>query len=118
VGRPHPSPHIQLAAVSQDQTDNTMSLVLAMLGEGTAAAAIPGLDLSLTRVRTANGKLEQVTTSAPSRQGHPKAHVPDLADADQLRAAPRRPGSAVPVSTPPVPCPRGGSAPGRVHGFG
>lgn len=69
VGRPHPSPHVQLAAVSQDQTDNTMSLVLAMLGEGPAADAIPGLDLGLTRVRTRNGKLEPVTASAPSREG-------------------------------------------------
>lgn len=69
VGRPHPSPHIQLAAVSQDQTDNTMSLVLAMLREGPAADTIPGLDLGLTRVRTRNGKLEPVTASAPSREG-------------------------------------------------
>lgn len=69
VGRPHPSPHIQLAAVSQDQTDNTMSLVLAMLRDGQAADTIPGLDLGLTRVRTRNGKLEPVTASAPSREG-------------------------------------------------
>lgn len=69
VGRPHPSPHVQLAAVSQDQTDNTMSLVLAMLREGNAANEIPGLDLGVTRVRTRNGKLEPVTASASSREG-------------------------------------------------
>lgn len=69
VGRPHPSPHVQLAAVSQDQTDNTMSLVLAMLREGEAANEIPGLDLGVTRVRTRNGKLEPVTASASSREG-------------------------------------------------
>lgn len=46
-----------------------MSLVLAMLREGQAADAIPGLDLGLTRVRTRNGKLEPVTASAPSREG-------------------------------------------------
>lgn len=69
VGRPHPSPQIQLAAVSQDQTDNTMSLVLAMLREGRAAQEIRGLDLGLTRVRTYNGKLVPVTASAPSREG-------------------------------------------------
>ena len=69
VGRPHPSPHIQLAAVSQDQTDNTMTLVLSMLRDGEAANVIPGLDLGLTRVRTRNGKLEPVTASAPSREG-------------------------------------------------
>ena len=69
VGRPHPSPHVQLAAVSQDQTDNTMSLVLSMLRDGPAANEIEGLDLGLTRVRTRSGKLEPVTASAPSREG-------------------------------------------------
>lgn len=69
VGRPHPSPHVQLAAVSQDQSYNTMSLTLAMLGDGRAADEIDGLDLGLTRVRTRNGKLEPVTASAPSREG-------------------------------------------------
>lgn len=69
VGRPHPSPHVQLAAVSQDQTDNTHTLVLAMLREGEAAYVIPGLDIGLTRVRTRAGKLEPVTASATSREG-------------------------------------------------
>lgn len=69
IGRPHPSPHVQLAAVSQDQTDNTMSLVLAMLRDGPAVDEIPGLDLGVTRVRTRNGKLEPVTASASSREG-------------------------------------------------
>ena len=68
-GRPHPSPHVQLAAVSADQTDNTMSLVLAMLREGEAADAIEGLDLGVTRVRTRNGVLQPVTASASSREG-------------------------------------------------
>jgi hypothetical protein len=69
VGKPHPSPHVQLAAVSESQTDNTMSLVLPMLREGNAADEIPGLDIGLTRVRTRNGKLEPVTASASSREG-------------------------------------------------
>lgn len=69
VGRPQASPYVQLAAVSQDQTDNTMSLVLAMLREGAAANEIPGLDPGLTRVRTRNGILKPVTASAPSREG-------------------------------------------------
>lgn len=67
VGRPQPSPWVQLAAVSEDQTTNTMSLVIAMLRDG--KADIPGLDLGLTRIYTANGKLEPVTASAPSREG-------------------------------------------------
>lgn len=69
VGRPHPSPHVQLAAVSQDQAYNTMSLVLAMLSGGKAAGEVEALDLGLTRVRTRVGKLEPVTASAPSREG-------------------------------------------------
>jgi hypothetical protein len=60
---------VQLAAVSESQTDNTMSLVLPMLREGNAADEIPGLDIGLTRVRTRNGKLEPVTASASSREG-------------------------------------------------
>lgn len=69
VGRPQASPWVQLAAVSEDQTVNTMALVLAMLREGDARDMIPGLDLGLTRVYTANGRLEPVTASAPSREG-------------------------------------------------
>lgn len=69
VGRPHPSPWVQIAGVSEDQTVNTMSLVLAMLRERDAADAIPGLDLGLTRIFTARGRLEPVTASAPSREG-------------------------------------------------
>lgn len=69
VGKPKASPWVQLAAVSEDQTVNTMSLVLAMLREGDAGDVIQGLDLGLTRVYTANGRLEPVTASAPSREG-------------------------------------------------
>lgn len=69
VGRPHPSPWVQLAAVSQEQTDNTMSLVLAMLREGNASKTVRGLDVGITRVRTASGVLQPVTASAPSREG-------------------------------------------------
>ena len=69
VGRPHPSPHVQLAAVSEQQTDNTMSLVLAMLREGAASTELDGLDLGVTRVRTRNGILMPVTASASSREG-------------------------------------------------
>lgn len=69
VGRPASSPWVQLAAVSEDQTVNTMALVLSMLRESDAADVIPGLDLGLTRIYTANGRLEPVTASAPSREG-------------------------------------------------
>ncbi|WP_234443990.1 terminase [Streptomyces sp. NRRL S-1868] len=69
IGRPHPSPWVQLAAVSQDQTTNTMSLVIQMLREGLANDNIPGLDTGLSRIFTPGGRLEPVTASAPSREG-------------------------------------------------
>jgi hypothetical protein len=69
LGRPNPSPLVQLAAVSQDQTDNTMTLVLAMLRDGAASRHIPGLDTGITRVLTRHGKLQPVTASAASREG-------------------------------------------------
>lgn len=65
VGRPRSSPWVQLAAVSEDATTNTMSIVIAMLQD----ADIDGLDPGLTRIYTANGRLEPVTASAPSREG-------------------------------------------------
>jgi hypothetical protein len=69
VGHAHASPLVQLAAVSQDQTDNTMTLVLAMLRDGPAADHIAGLDTGITRVLTRAGKLQPVTASAASREG-------------------------------------------------
>lgn len=69
VGRPHPSPWVQLAAVSQDQTVNTMSLVIQMLREGSASDVVPGIDTGLSRIFTEKGRLEPVAASAPSREG-------------------------------------------------
>jgi hypothetical protein len=68
-GHSQPSPWVQLAAVSEDQTVNTMSLVLSMLRDSDARSVIDGLDLGLTRIYTTNGRLEPVTASAPSREG-------------------------------------------------
>jgi hypothetical protein len=69
IGRPHPSPHVQIAAVSQDQTSNTFSLIIAMLREGLASEELDGLDTGVTRVLTRMGRLEPVTASASSREG-------------------------------------------------
>lgn len=68
VGRPSYSPLIQLAAVSEAQTDNTMSLVIEMLGEGYAVDYYP-LDIGKSRILTRGGKLEPVTAQAKSREG-------------------------------------------------
>lgn len=70
VGFPRPSSLVQLAAVSQDQTDNTMSLAIAMMGpDSPAYNHIQGLDPGLTRIRTAHGMLLPVTSSSATREG-------------------------------------------------
>lgn len=69
VGRPAASPLVQLAAVSQDQTDNTMSLVISMLERGSASEVVEGLDAGMTRIKVRGGKLVPVTASPNSREG-------------------------------------------------
>jgi hypothetical protein len=79
VGRPwgtkgDPNPWIQIAAVSEDQTDNTYSVLYQLLTVNDGAAADDlGIDVGLTRcfLRARPGKLEPVTASAGSREGQP-----------------------------------------------
>lgn len=69
VGRPHPNPLVQLAAVSESQADQTMVLINSMLANG-AAEKEYGLDIALSRIYVPNGgKLEKVTASPRSREG-------------------------------------------------
>lgn len=69
VGRPHPNPLVQLAAVSESQADQTMVLINSMLANGPAESTY-GLDIALSRVYTrSGGKLEKVTASPRSREG-------------------------------------------------
>ena len=68
VGRPHPSPWIQVAAVSEDQTANTWNALVPMLQLGDVAHWID--DVGLTRVNTPNGgRVEYVTAAHRSRVG-------------------------------------------------
>jgi hypothetical protein len=64
------SPHIQIAAISDSQADNTMSLVGEMFAEGEAVNHYD-LDIMLAKV-TAPGqrKIEKVTASPRGRQGN------------------------------------------------
>jgi len=80
VGRPwggpgDPQPWVQVGAVSEDQTDNTWSVVYYLLTENDGAAAADlGIDAGLTRCFLRNrpgAKLEPVTASAGSREGQP-----------------------------------------------
>jgi hypothetical protein len=67
-----PPPWLQIAAVSEDQTDNTYVSIYEMLGaRGGRVAEELGIDLGRTRLylRGRRGRLEPVTASAGSRSG-------------------------------------------------
>lgn len=68
IGRPVSAPLVQLSGVAESQTQNTMSLVLAMVNESPLADE---LDVGLTRIydHARNGKLVYVTSSAPTGEG-------------------------------------------------
>jgi hypothetical protein len=68
VGRPWPTPHVQVTAVSEDQTDNVFRALLPMIQLGSMSADIP--DTGLTRINLPSGGLiEPVTAAARSRLG-------------------------------------------------
>jgi hypothetical protein len=72
VGMPHPSPWIQIAACSEDQTDNTFLQLVEMLRDSPAVTT-RGLDVGVTRIQFWNqpGRIEPVTSAAGSREGQP-----------------------------------------------
>jgi hypothetical protein len=68
VGRPWATPHIQIAAVSEDQTDNVYRALVPMIQLGPLAQEIP--DTGLTRVNLPGGGfIEPVTSAGVSRLG-------------------------------------------------
>jgi hypothetical protein len=69
VGKPWPTPWIQVAAVSEDQTANTWRPIFTMLADG-PLAGLAGLDVGQTRINLPSGGLiEPVSSAAPSRLG-------------------------------------------------
>ena len=72
VGKPRANPWVQIAAVSEDQTDNTYGAVYELLtaNDGRAAKEL-GIDDGRTRLylKGRPGRLEPVTASAGSREG-------------------------------------------------
>jgi hypothetical protein len=70
VGRPQPSSQVQIAAISEAQTDNTLSLVGEMLLDGPAAKHYR-LDVLMSKVTApGNRSLTRVTASPRSREGN------------------------------------------------
>lgn len=68
VGRPWPTPLIQVTALAEDQTGNVWSALQPMIELGDFAAEIP--DTGLTRINLpGGGKIEPVTSSAKTRLG-------------------------------------------------
>lgn len=68
VGRPWHTPHVQVTAVSEDQTDNVFRALLPMIQLGALNAVIP--DTGLTRINLpGGGMIEPVTAAARSRLG-------------------------------------------------
>jgi hypothetical protein len=69
VGKPWPTPWVQLAAVSEDQTDNTYLAVYEMAARG-AVANIPGVDIGVEDINLpSGGKIEPVTSAGRTRLG-------------------------------------------------
>ena len=71
IAEPHPSPWIQLAAVSEDQTDNVMVWLFDTLADRPEICAQRGIDLGRTRIYLTDrpGRIEPVTAAAGSREG-------------------------------------------------
>lgn len=68
VGCPWPTPWIQVAATSEDQTDNVYRALLPMINEGPLADLIP--DTGLSRINlNGGGFIEPVTAEGRSRLG-------------------------------------------------
>src|SRR5690606_31238274 len=69
VGVSHPMPWVNLAGVSETQTQNTMTVVLSML-ENAPAVDEYGLDVGLTRIFTpGGGRLLPITASSSTQEG-------------------------------------------------
>ncbi|MYR29797.1 MULTISPECIES: hypothetical protein [unclassified Streptomyces] len=68
VGRPWETPWIQIAATSEDQTDNVYRALVPMIDEGPLADLIP--DTGETRINVpGGGRVEPVTSSGRARLG-------------------------------------------------
>ena len=72
VGVPRPSPWVQVAAVSQDQTDNTYQQLFDALRDSPAVDDYR-IDLGRTRIflKDRPGRIEPVTSAMGSREGQP-----------------------------------------------
>lgn len=69
VGRPHPTPWVQIVATSEEQTDNVWLAVYEMASRG-AVSEIPGVDIGLLDINLpSGGKIEPRSASGRARLG-------------------------------------------------
>lgn len=118
VGKPHPNPRIQLAAISESQSENTLEPLREMLAFGPARDRY-NLDILLSRVDRLGfnkGTIERVTASFRSREGNrptfvildethlwvPAERGPDLA-ATLRRGLAKTNGRSIETTNAPVP---------------
>ncbi|MGE0138646.1 MAG: hypothetical protein AB7R77_12565 [Ilumatobacteraceae bacterium] len=71
IGTRHPDPWIQVAALSEEQTDNVYAWLYAILNDRDETLAAYGVDLGKERVLLYGrpGKIEPVTSRAAAREG-------------------------------------------------
>jgi hypothetical protein len=69
VGRPVSMPLVQIAAVSEDQTENTMRMVRKFAKKGSRLVSDYNLDPGLTRYNCEDGKLHVMTSSSATAEG-------------------------------------------------
>ncbi|MDA2805714.1 hypothetical protein [Nocardiopsis suaedae] len=70
MGRPWPTPLIQLTATSEDQTDNVYRPLRSMIRQGPLAEVLPKAGEEFIRL-PGGGRIDVVTSSATSRLGQP-----------------------------------------------
>jgi hypothetical protein len=69
-GRPHAMPWVQIAATAEDQTVNTMAMILGMCAPGSKLVTKYGLDVGKTIIyRPGGGRLHVITSSARAAEG-------------------------------------------------
>lgn len=69
AGKQHPMPWVQIAGVSEVQTQNTMTAILALL-ENAPAVDEYGLDVGMTRIyRPGGGRLIPISASSSTQEG-------------------------------------------------
>lgn len=75
MGRPHPTPLIQITAFSGDQTDNIYSALRPMIDDGPLSAVVPKTGETFIRLPR-NGRIDRVTSEARSRLGARVTYAP------------------------------------------